>query len=268
MFKKKPKFDSFLQAIESLLDKEDMSKLNALIDAEKKVPPKIAVIGKSGVGKSTTIRNLFNADLTVSHSVAGTKKVFLKEFELAGGGSLNVYDMPGLGEDLESDREYERMYNEVLPTVDVVLYVLQANERALGEDQRILRDVVIKNMGSIKGKIIIGLNMVDKLDKSFDGSILLWDDKLNYPTREGEVVIEKKCNDIVNKLSTSIDIARENIVYYSAIKRYRLFDLLESMIKAASDVGWKLPINPKNPFELADPEVQEFVKSLKSNNNS
>lgn len=250
-----------LSQLEKIIGTEDAKKLSELIDNEKSKPPKIAVIGKSGVGKTTTINNLFNAEWKTSHSVAGTKKAQLKDFELAGGGKLSIYDMPGLGEDIDADIEYEKIYRKVLPEADVVLWVVQANARDLAEDQRILREVVLDTMGDLKGKLVIGLNQVDKIGPGE------WDDKLNYPSEEQEKSIIRRSNDIIEKISTVTKIKKENIQYYSAIKRYRLYELLTSMINAADELGWKLPIQPKNPFELADKEVQEFVNQIKKSKN-
>ena len=127
---KKP-FPAIDQNIEAILGSGKSKELQELINKELQIPPKLAVIGKAGVGKTTTINNLFNVTWKVSHTIAGTKNAQMEEFDLAGGGKLSVIDMPGLGEDIETDREYEKIYQEILPTVDVVLWILQANARGI-----------------------------------------------------------------------------------------------------------------------------------------
>lgn len=247
--------------IRQLVGDKELKELDELLSEERGRPPKVAVIGKAGVGKTTTINNLFNANLRTSHALSGTKTAHLKEFELDGGGVLAVLDMPGLGEDIDEDKLYEQIYREELPKVDIILYVLQANERILGEDQRIITDVVLSSFSNfilssekgIEERIIIGLNKVDLIGPG------VWDEEINCPTDEQEVSIDRRCNDIIQKLSKVVPISKKNMIYYSAEKRYRLYNLLIAIIKATGNIGWKLPVNPKPWWELAAPNVQKFV---------
>lgn len=247
--------------IKHFIGDKDLKELDELLTKERGRPPKVAVIGKAGVGKTTTINNLFNANLKTSHALAGTKTAYLKEFELSGGGSLAILDMPGLGEDLDEDQIYEQIYRDELPKVDIILYILQANERILGEDQRIINDVVLGSFSNfvlsskkeIAKRIIIGLNKVDLIGPG------AWDNEINCPSDEQEISIDRRCNDITQKLLKLIPIRKKNMVYYSAEKRYRLYNLLIAIIKATGNIGWKLPVNPKPWWELASPNVQKFV---------
>lgn len=247
-----------IEKLKGILSPKDLSELKRLVENEKNIPPKIAIIGKSGVGKTTTINSLFNVDWNISHTVAGTKQAQSKEFELIGGGKLNVIDLPGLGEDIDTDKEYELIYRNILPEVDIVLYVIQANAKDFSEDQRIILEVVKKSLNNLDKKIIIGLNQVDKIGPGE------WNTKLNLPSPEQQQSIERRCTDIVDKLSKVTSIKKEKIVYYSAFKRYNLYILLNAMIRNAGDLGWKMPLNPADPFELADPSVREYLKNRKS----
>lgn len=242
-----------LESLSKILGADKLKELEALIAKEKAIPPKVAVIGKAGVGKTTTINNVFNAQFHTSHTVAGTKKAQQEDFTLSGGGVLTVFDMPGLGEDIDEDKKYIQIYKDILPKVDVVLYVLQANARDFSADQDILKNVISNSVKDLKKRIVVGLNQVDKIGPGN------WDQFLNYPSKEQEISIKRKCEDITSKLASYTGISKDRIVYYSAAKRYRLHDLLLALIKAADDLGWKLPVDPKDPFDLADREVQAFV---------
>lgn len=218
------------------------------------------MIGKAGVGKTTTINNLFSAQFRVSHALRGTSEAQVKEFALRGGGVLNIVDMPGLGEGIAEDKVFEEIYREELPKADVVLYVLEADERLLGEDQRIFNEVIIPALRDGKARrLVIGLNKVDLLGP---GS---WDRALNYPDEKQETAIQGRCTDIARKLAVQIPGLRaESVSYYSAELRYRLDDLQMTLIEAAGKAAWKLPVDSKDPFELASPEVQEYVRKWRA----
>jgi len=253
--------------LRGLLGTETAQQLESLVSHERATnPPRVAVIGKAGVGKTTTINNLFSADLKVSHALRGTSEAFHKEYGLRGGGSMHVIDMPGLGEGIAEDRIFEEIYREELPKVDVVLYVMQADERLLGEDQRIFTDVVLPAMrkGGGTGKVkqlVVGLNKVDLMEPR------RWNTKLNHPEPEMARNIESRCKDITKHLARQVPgLAPESINFYSADRRYRLDDLMITLIGAAGKAAWKLPKETADPFELAAPEVQEFVRKWRAEN--
>jgi ribosome biogenesis GTPase A len=56
--------------LRGLLGADAVEKLEKLVSRERATnPPRVVVIGKAGVGKSTTINNLFSARLRISHAV-------------------------------------------------------------------------------------------------------------------------------------------------------------------------------------------------------
>ena len=103
-----------------------MKQVEAKINEEPS--PRIAFIGFTGVGKSTTLNALFNAGQPTSDIRACTQK----EAEIIGDvskytgskGSVIVYDMPGLGEDRDADKRHIETYKRVLPIVDLIVLSL------------------------------------------------------------------------------------------------------------------------------------------------
>ncbi len=255
-FRKKvsPEQQKVVDNLRNVIGDKDFKIFERLVKDELDKPPKVAIIGKTGVGKSTTINALFNLDEKVSHTTHGTTKASRKVVELPKGGKLAVIDMPGMGEDIKLDQEYAKTYATILPETDVVLYVVQANVKALKEDQIILRDIVQNVMGNLKGRLVVGLNQVDKIGPG------TWNTKFNYPSPEQEDNINRRCQAIQKELSSVLSIKVEQVEYYSAEKRYRLYNLLAAIIKASGNVGWKFTLNPADPIELADKSVQPLLR--------
>ena len=208
-------------------------------------PPKIAIIGKAGVGKSTTINSLFsvedfvidviNIDMPdgedgqnlVSDIKTGSTMAIRKKKKKKNGTCLDIIDMPGLGDDIETDIVHENIYRQVLPDCDVVLYIMDADDRSYSEDQRILRDVVIPCCIDIRKKIVIAINKVDQIGEK-DG--ILWDIRINQPSREQKKLIEIKLEDVQKRFSMEYGVTKGQIVCYSGLKCYNLNEFMLALI--------------------------------------
>ena len=108
---------------------------------EKDLPPKVAVIGKSGVGKTTTINNLFNAQLKTSPTTVGTTQAQIEEYTLSAGGTITVVDLPGYGRSESEDTEYDKIYQEIIPSCDLVFLVIQADTRDCSDDIEMINKI-------------------------------------------------------------------------------------------------------------------------------
>lgn len=112
--------------------------------------------------------------------------------------------------------------------------------------------------GSKKGRKLMLVVALNKVDAMIPNS---WNTKLNLPNDEAERQIERKCKDIIKKLSVECDISSDNFIYYSAHKRYNLIKLLSKIIEFGKR-GWILnSANPGHFIELVeDEDVKEFIK--------
>lgn len=124
--------------LEQHLSKDELKSLKERFNEESEIPPKVAILGKSGVGKTTTVNNLFGLDLKTSHSLVGTTKAQTEECELPNGGIMTITDLPGYGRTEREDSEYEEIYREIIPSCDLVLLIIQADARDLADDQDML----------------------------------------------------------------------------------------------------------------------------------
>lgn len=251
--------DEWLADITSKLPKDQADKLCKIIEDEMSVPPKLAVIGKSGVGKTETIKNLFDVEWHTSEVFTGTKDVQKETFQLKGGWKLTAIDMPGLGDSIAKDERVLEIYKEILPDVDVIFYIMQADDRGLGDDEKIIEEI-LKCGKDLDKKLVIGLNKVDLLGEN-EG--LEWDDLSNLPSEEQESLIERKCADISKRFLKDIGIKKDAVTYFSANKRYNLYHVLYAIIIHSGNSGWKFSICPKDWKELANPRIRRLAEEKK-----
>lgn len=263
----------FMEYMESKLSQKEYREFRDKVQTELlDRAPVVAIIGKAGVGKTTTINNLFDVDDFVAEVLSfeqkghigdvrrGTTKAIRKRFDLKIGIGLDIIDLPGLGDDIRKDKEFEEIYRQILPQCDIILYVLKADNRTLGEDERILQNIVLPSCD--KKKIIIAVNQVDILGEN-EG--LHWDTRINLPDERQEELIKIKQKDIAAMFSEDLDVDEDKIVCYSAVKRYNLLELLHSIVKT-TPLGFIfgiLGLMPRNWLDDAEPEWREKAEKIK-----
>lgn len=213
-------------------------------------PFRVAVIGQSGVGKSTTLNSVFGLSNYVSNIAEGTTEITEKIFPVRDGFNLSVYDMPGLNNDIDKDVEYEKLYRQILPECDVIVYIINAHSRDIGEDCRILKEIVLPicNQNSIKDNIILAFNKIDAIGETEDPNDpeLKWDLVENLPTEKLKKVIKIKLNDFTDKLidenliGDASSLRPTQVVFYSAVFNYNIRDFMLAISRAGID-GWIWP---------------------------
>lgn len=133
--------DSLLGKLMEKLDTADQKKLKEKWAVKKDTPIRVGILGKAGVGKTTTVNNLFNAKFKTSRNAVGTTEAQYKDFELPDGGIITIVDMPGYGRSMDEDEGYKKIYLQELPKCDIILLVVQADTRDLTDDQ-----IMIENL--------------------------------------------------------------------------------------------------------------------------
>lgn len=263
----------FMSYMESKLKPNEFEEFRTKVQTELlDRAPVVAIIGKAGVGKTTTINNLFDVDDYVAEALSfdekghigdvrrGTTTAIRKRFDLKIGIGLDIIDLPGLGDDIRKDKEFEAIYRQILPKCDIILYVLKADNRTLGEDERILQNIVLPSCD--KKKIILAVNQVDILGEN-EG--LHWDTRINLPDPRQEELIQLKQKNISSMFHEDLDVDANKIVCYSAIKRYHLLELLHSIVKT-TPLGFifgVLGLMPREWIEDAEPEWREKYEKIK-----
>lgn len=246
--------------VNELLDKI-LEKGNVSEDEKKEVtkkieeeiierPFRVAVIGQSGVGKSTTLNAVFGLSNYTSSLAEGTSEIVEKVYPMRDGFNLSLYDMPGLNNDVDKDAKYEEMYKQILPGCDVIVYVVNSHSRDFGEDCRILKEVVLPicSNNQLKDNLILAFNKIDTIGENINPNDpeLKWDIVENKPTEKLKKAIKVKLGDITDKLldedliGTAEGLQPHQVVFYSAVFNYNLKDFLMAIAKAGKR-GWIWP---------------------------
>jgi small GTP-binding protein len=136
--------------------------------------PIIGIMGKTGAGKSSLCNALFRSTVSaVSHTTACTREP--QRFTLqAGERQVTLIDLPGVGESPERDEEYQALYQRIWPELDLVLWLIKADDRALTPDCDFFSDAVTRQC-----KVLFVLTQADKIEPSRE-----WSGFLNQPSEQ------------------------------------------------------------------------------------
>ena len=104
--------------------------------------PVIGIMGKTGAGKSSLCNALFAGNVSPVSDVAACTREPLRFRLQLGERSMTIVDLPGVGESGIRDAEYAALYREQLPRLDLVLWLIKADDRALAVDEYFYRKVI------------------------------------------------------------------------------------------------------------------------------
>ncbi|MFD5142312.1 GTPase family protein [Streptomyces sp. NPDC058401] len=228
---------------------------DAALDAER--PPRLVLIGESGVGKSTTVNALFNAGQPVGHTRATTDHAYAIQVEEVSGrrGMLEVVDMPGIGDDVANYRRYMDLYLRVLPTADAIVWVHPAEDRSVHLVQQALTDLLGQSAPDLSERLVLALNKADEIDPHD------WNRSANLPSARQLEALRERAADFTEKIVRILPAWHGGAVTYSARQHYNLTALFKEMMRAVpQERRWVL----ERRMDLADFTAKVDRKLLKA----
>lgn len=192
-------------------------RINEVINYE----PVIGIMGKTGAGKSSLCNAIFKGEVcAVSDVEACTRET--QEIRIQfGKRSVKLIDIPGVGESAERDKEYEQLNRDLLPQLDLVLWVVKGDDRAFSADEHFYKNVLIPAGGD--SKTLFVLNQVDKIEPFRE-----WDIKNSQPSPAQMQNIRDK----ETYLTQRFGFTDHPIISVAASEGYNVTHLVEAMVRA------------------------------------
>lgn len=190
--------DAFMTRLLDSLSPEDGKEMKRLYEEKKNTPVRVGILGQSGVGKTTTVNNLFGAKFKTSRALEGTKEAQYKDFELENGSIITIVDLPGYGRSLEADERYKDIYIRELRNCDVILLIIQANDKAIADDQYMVQCLYEWSKEGL-------LTSDDKYYGQFNEQMIDEEQANETPKEKGQLSVTRSASNIETVVPASTD---------------------------------------------------------------
>jgi small GTP-binding protein len=219
-------FDVFKRN-EKYITPEQLREIRQRIDGVVNYHARVGILGKTGVGKSSLCNALFGQEIApVSDVDACTREPQTINLGLQDGKGISLLDVPGVGESESRDEEYSALYQRLLPELDLVLWVIKGDDRALSIDERFYKTILLPIIRARTIPLVFVVNQSDKVEPCKE-----WDWEQHRPGLEQARNLQAKRVSI----SRVFDVPMVRICAVSAEENYGLVELVEKIVKTLPD---------------------------------
>lgn len=249
---------NFFEEFESkgiLISEEQKKNIENKLSDFMNYEPKIGVFGKTGVGKSSLCNSLFGKDVCQISDVEACTRNPQEVIIGLGQKGLKLLDVPGVGESSERDKEYSQLYAKLIPELDLVLWVIKADDRALTSDEVFYKSVIKPYIDEGKPFFFV-LNQVDKVEPFRE-----WNEEKAEPGVKQFQNIHKK----IETVGGFFGITGSKIIPVSANENYNLTKLVDEIVfalPAKQKLSVFKEVAEKHQSEIAQNHVKRSVAEV------
>ncbi len=185
--------------------------------------PVIGIMGKSGAGKSSLCNTLFRFPPANVDAVKGCTRRAQQYKTSDGLHALNIIDFPGIGETPTLDKMYAHLYQHWLNKLDLIVWVLKADDRAWNDDTRCYRQLV--SQGAKPALFLFVLSQADKIEPCRE-----WDTATHQPSLRQQQNLQEKVT-LVNTVFSPV----HPVLAVSASEGFNIPRWVETLIAVLPD---------------------------------
>lgn len=161
--------------------------------------PVIGIMGKSGAGKSSLCNALFQQPVCLTSDLTACTREPQRLVLTVGDRSMTLVDLPGVGETPEYDTEYLALYRELLSDMDLIIWVLRADERARAVDMTTYRTLLAQ--GADPSRFLFVLSQADRIPPAHE-----WDEAQAIPSATQLLSMAVVSTQVASQLPSSFPV--------------------------------------------------------------